>query len=180
LTLERDAEMAAVSLTARVAIASAPLGDEPATPPRIIRPADQDIAERGEGNWGRTVRTILGPQHAAGRLLVGETINPAGNWSSYPPHKHDTHEPPREVKLEEVYYFDFDPPEGFGVQIRYDGSSEECFTVRRGDAAAIKAGYHPVVAAPGYQLYYLWLMAGEGRQMIPYLDPRHAWVQTGR
>jgi 5-deoxy-glucuronate isomerase len=173
-----------VSLTARgaarVAIASAPLGDEPATPPRIIRPADQDIVERGEGNWGRTVRTILGPQHAAGRLLVGETINPAGNWSAYPPHKHDTHEPPREVKLEEVYYFDFDPPGGFGVQIRYDGSSEECFTVRRGDAAAIKAGYHPVVAAPGYQLYYLWLMAGEGRQMIPYLDPRHAWVQTGR
>jgi 5-deoxy-glucuronate isomerase len=125
------------------------------------------------------VRTILGPEHTAGRLLLGETINPPGNWSFYPPHKHDTQAPPREVKLEEVYYFHIDPPEGFGVQIRY-GGGEECFTVRRGDTAAIKAGYHPVVAAPGYRLYYLWVMAGEGRQMIPHLDPRYAWVQTGR
>ncbi|HEU5157738.1 MAG TPA: 5-deoxy-glucuronate isomerase [Streptosporangiaceae bacterium] len=167
----------AVDGAAQLAIATAPLdGGEPG-PARVIGPDDQDIAHRGEGNWSRTVRTILGPGDAAGRLLMGETINPPGNWSSYPPHKHDTQEPPREVKLEEIYLFKLNPSGGFGVQIRYDGDGEECFTVRDGDVAAIPAGYHPVVAAPGYALYYLWVMAGEGRQMIPYLDPRHAWVQ---
>lgn len=164
---------------AQIAVCSAPLGDGRPGRARIIGPDDQEIAERGEGNWSRTVRTILGPGDDAGRLLLGETINPPGNWSSYPPHKHDTHEPPREVKLEEAYLFKLDPENGFGIQLRYDGKGEEAFTVRDGDVAAIPAGYHPVVAAPGYSLCYLWVMAGEGRQMIPYLDPQHAWVQTG-
>jgi 5-deoxy-glucuronate isomerase len=167
----------AVDGPAQLAIATAPIEGGEAGPARVIGPDDQDVAHRGDGNWSRTVRTILGPGDAAGRLLLGETINPPGNWSSYPPHKHDTHEPPREVKLEEIYLFKLDPAGGFGVQIRYDGDGEECFTVRDGDVAAIPAGYHPVVAAPGYSLYYLWVMAGEGRQMIPYLDPSHAWVQ---
>ncbi|WP_433181797.1 5-deoxy-glucuronate isomerase [Actinoallomurus sp. CA-150999] len=164
---------------AQIVIATAPLGDGTPAQARIIGPDDQQVDERGEGNWSRTVRTVLGPDDDAGRLLFGETINPPGNWSSYPPHKHDTHEPPREVKLEEVYLFKFEPGNGFGVQIRYDGEGEEVFTVRDGDVAAIPAGYHPVVAAPGYSMCYLWFMAGEGRRMIPYLDPEHAWVQNG-
>jgi 5-deoxy-glucuronate isomerase len=165
---------------AAVAIASAPLADEPASTARIIRPPDQRSAAIGDANWARRVRTILGPEHPAGRLLVGETINPPGNWSSYPPHKHDTHRPPREVQLEEVYYFKVDPPGGFGVQLVYDDDGEDVRTVRDGDVAIIKSGYHPVVAAPGYSLYYLWVMAGHGRQMIPWLEPQHAWVQQGR
>lgn len=165
---------------ATLVIATAPLADTPAAEARIVAPGDQDIAHRGDGNWARTVRTVLGPNDAAGRLLVGETINPPGNWSSYPPHKHDTHEPPSEAQLEETYLFKVDPPGGFGVQIRYNGHGEECFTVRDGDVAAIPAGYHPVVAAPGYALCYLWVMAGKGRQLIPRLDPQHAWVQEGR
>ena len=174
-----NVQLRAVDGSAHLAIASAPLDGGSPGPARVIGPDDQDIAHRGDGNWARTVRTILGPNDAAGRLLLGETINPPGNWSSYPPHKHDTHEPPREVKLEEIYLFKVDPAGGFGVQIRYDGNGEECFTIRDGDVAAIPAGYHPVVAAPGYSLYYLWVMAGEGRQMIPFLDPAHAWVQEG-
>src|SRR5665213_3243485 len=168
---------------AAIAVASAPLADEPAATARIIRPADHRVAEVGHGNWARQVRTILGPEHAAGRLIVGETVNPPGNWSSYPPHKHDEHNPPHEVQLEEVYYFKFDPPGGFGVQLRYDGKgdpAEEVFVVREGDVALIKSGYHPVVGAPGYSFYYLWVMAGQGRQMAPALDPRHAWVQQDR
>ena len=69
------------------------------------------------------------------------------------------------------------------MQIRYDGKGDppdEVFVVRDGDVAIIKSGYHPVVGAPGYSLYYLWVMAGRGRQMMPALDPRHAWVQQGR
>jgi 5-deoxy-glucuronate isomerase len=172
--------LTAVEGSVRLAVCGAPLADEPAAAARIIGPDDQRIADVGDGNWARTVRTMLGPEHPAGRLLVGETINPPGNWSSYPPHKHDTHEPPREVQLEEVYFFQTEPAEGFGIQLRYKDGDEECFTVRNGDTAAIKNGYHPVVAAPGYRLYYLWVMAGQGREMSPYLDPAHAWVQTGR
>jgi 5-deoxy-glucuronate isomerase len=165
---------------AQVAVAAAQAPPDGAPPPRIITPADQRIAEVGEGNWSRRVRTILGPEHPASRLLLGETINPPGNWSSYPPHRHDRHDPPREVDLEEVYLFRVDPPGGFGVQIRYeDDGSEEAFLVRDDDVAAIRSGFHPVVAASGYSLYYLWVMAGDGREMMPYLDPAHAWVQQG-
>jgi len=161
---------------AQLAIATAPAGQGAPLKARIIGPGDQRLADVGKGNWSRTVRTILGPEHAAGRLLLGETINPPGNWSSYPPHKHDREAPPEEVRLEEVYFFKVDPPEGFGVQVRYDDAGTEAFTVRDGDSAVIRSGYHPLVAAPGYSLYYLWIMAGDGRQMIPFMDPAHAWV----
>ncbi len=166
--------------SASLAIVSAPTDDAAApAEARIITPAAQRIADVGKDNWQRTVRTILGPEHQAARLLLGETINPPGNWSSYPPHKHDTHDPPREVKLEEVYLFKVDPRGGFGVQLRYGPDGESSFSVRDGDAVAIRSGYHPVAAAAGYRLYYLWAMAGVGRDMIPYLDPAHAWVQQG-
>ena len=162
-----------------VAVTSAAAGDDPAGEARIIGPEDQRIATVGEGSWERNVRTILGPEHAASRLLVGETLNPEGRWSSYPPHKHDTHEPPDEVRLEEVYLFRVQPENGFGVQILYEPGKERSFMVRDGEVAVIPSGYHPVVAAPGYQLYYLWVMAGQGREMAPRFDPDHVWVQEG-
>jgi len=160
-----------------VAVASAPPGDGEPGPARIIGPERQREATVGTGNWKRTVRTILGPEDPAARLLVGETLNPPGNWSSYPPHKHDENVPPEEVRLEEVYLFRVAPDGGFGVQLRYEPGTESTFIVRDGDVAVIRSGYHPVVAAPGYDLYYLWVLAGDGRQMAPRLDPQHAWVQ---
>jgi 5-deoxy-glucuronate isomerase len=160
-----------------VAVAAAPLADRPAGAARLIRPADQRTRTAGSGNWSRSIRTILGPDDDAGRLVVGETINPPGNWSSYPPHKHDRHAPPEEVALEEVYYYRFKPEGGFGVQLIYDDSDERAQIVRDGDVVDIPSGYHPVVAAPGYSLYYLWVMAGEGRDLMPFFDPRHAWIQ---
>jgi 5-deoxy-glucuronate isomerase len=170
----------AVNGPVQLAITSAAAPGHNSLSARIITPQDQRISDVGEGNWARTVRTILGPEDPAGRLLLGETINPPGNWSSYPPHRHDRHNPPHEVELEEVYLFKVDPPGGFGVQIRYDEvGEEEVFIVRDDDIAAIRSGYHPVVAASGYSLYYLWVLAGEGREMIPHLDPAHAWVQQG-
>jgi 5-deoxy-glucuronate isomerase len=165
---------------AQLAVATVPSGSGTRAGARIIRPADQRIAEVGNGNWTRTVRTILGPEHAAGRLLLGETINPPGNWSSYPPHKHDREAPPHEVRLQEVYFFKVDPLGGFGIQMLYDDTGEKALVVRDGDVARIPSGYHPVVAAAGYSLYYLWIMAGDGRQMIPYFDPAHAWVGESR
>jgi 5-deoxy-glucuronate isomerase len=170
-------KLVAGSQGAVVAVASAAPGEDPAGPARIIGPDDQSIATVGDGNWQRTVRTIIGPQDTASRLLVGETLNPPGNWSSYPPHKHDEHMPPDEVRLEEVYLFRVEPSMGFGVQLLYEPDGESTFMVRDGDVAVIRSGYHPVVAAPGYELYYLWVMAGEGRAMAPRFDPRHVWVQ---
>jgi 5-deoxy-glucuronate isomerase len=165
---------------ASLAVATAPEGPGEAPPARIIGPSDQRIADVGAGNWSRTVRTILGPEHAAARLLLGETINPPGNWSSYPPHKHDREAPPQEVRLQEVYFYKVDPPGGFGIQMLYDNAKERTVVVRDGDFVRIPSGYHPVVAAAGYSLYYLWIMAGDGRMMIPYSDPAHAWVAESR
>jgi 5-deoxy-glucuronate isomerase len=161
-----------------VAIASAPLdGGTPGTA-RIIRAADQRVTRAGTGNWQRTIRTILGPGDDAGRLIVGETVSPPGNWSSYPPHKHDRQAPPEEVALEEVYFYRLKPEGGFAVQLLYDGDGEHAVIVRDGDVVAIPSGYHPVVAAAGYELYYLLVLAGEGRDLVPFYDPEHAWVQN--
>ena len=162
---------------ALVAVAAAPLADRPAGRARLIGSTEQSVRTAGIGNWSRSIRTILGPDDDAGRLVVGETINPPGNWSSYPPHKHDRHAPPDEVALEELYYYRFKPETGFGVQLIYGDGEEAARIVRDGDVIAIPSGYHPVVAAPGYSLYYLWVMAGEGRMLAPYFDPTHAWVQ---
>lgn len=175
-------ETAAGRLTAlggslTVALASAPHGHLPAGPPRVIRAGEQRVASVGRDSWERTVRTILGPEDTASRLLVGETINPPGQWSSYPPHRHDR-DSEDEVRLEEVYLFRVRPADGFGVQVRYDSDErQEAQMVRDGEVAAITSGYHPVVAAPGCELYYLWVMAGEGRVMRPYFDPRYRWIQ---
>jgi 5-deoxy-glucuronate isomerase len=163
--------------TAVVAVASAPLADRPAGAARLIKASEHDTRVAGTGNWSRTIRTVLGSDQDAGRLLVGETVSPPGNWSSYPPHKHDRHAPPEEVALEEVYYYRFKPTTGFGVQLLYGESADRAEIVRDGDVVAIPSGYHPVVAAPGYALYYLWVLAGEGRELVPFFDSRHAWIQ---
>ena len=168
----------AASAPAAVALAAAPLDGRAPGRPRVIRGADQRVAEAGKENWSRTIRTILGPGDDAGRLIVGETISPSGNWSSYPPHKHDREAPPDEVALEEVYFYRLRPRDGFAVQIIYGDGRELALVVHDGDVVAIPSGYHPVVAAPGYELYYLWVMAGEGRELAPYFDPQHAWVQA--
>jgi 5-deoxy-glucuronate isomerase len=174
----QELELLAVA-DAVVAVAAAPLDRTPAGDARLIHPDDRQVRTAGEGNWSRTIRTLLGPDDDAGRLVVGETVNPPGNWSSYPPHKHDRHAPPDEVALEEVYLYRFEPAGGFGVQVVYDESGERAQVVHDGDVVPICAGYHPVVAAPGYALYYLWVMAGEGRELRPFFDPRHAWLQDG-
>ena len=167
----------AAQKAASVAVAAAPLAGRPAGVARLIAASEHDVRTAGTGNWSRTIRTILGSDQDAGRLVLGETVNPPGNWSSYPPHKHDRQAPPEEVALEEVYYYRFNPEGGFGVQLLYDESDERAQIVRDGDVVAIPAGYHPVVAAPGYALYYLWILAGEGRDLVPFFDTRHAWIQ---
>jgi 5-deoxy-glucuronate isomerase len=117
----------------------------------------------------------------AQRLVVGETFNPPGNWSSYPPHKHEVDAYPEEVRMEEIYYYRLNPPQGFGLQRIYtdDRSLDLACAVEDGDTVLLPRGYHPVVAAPGYQLYYLWMLAGHtDRRMKPRDDAEHTWVKA--
>jgi 5-deoxy-glucuronate isomerase len=161
-----------------MAVVSAPAGSLPAGPARLIRGATQREVVVGRDSWGRTVRTILGPDDPASRLIVGETVHAGtGTWSSFPPHRHDR-KSAEEARLEEVYYYRVHPANGFAVQVRYDtdGGQENLRMVRDGDAAAITSGFHPLVAAPGHGLYYLWILAGEERAMRVFIDPRYRWV----
>ena len=174
------ASLVAHGAAATVAIASAPASGLPSGPARIITAAEQRVGSVGRDTWRRTVRTILGPEDPASRLLVGETVNSPGCWSSYPPHRHDR-DSPDEVRLEEVYLFRVRPDNGFGVQVRYESDTHhEAMMVRDLDVAVIVSGFHPVAAAPGHELYYLWVMAGQGRQLRPYIDPRYRWVDQQR
>ena len=151
-------------------------------PPQIIRPNEVQVNHAGNWNWRREVHNIIGANVSqAQRLLVGETFNPPGNWSSYPPHKHEEDDYPFQVNMQEIYHFRVNPPQGFGIQCIYsdDLSLDETYTVRDTDSVVIPRGYHPVAAAPGYQLYYLWMMAGvTDRRMAPQDDPTHAWVKA--
>ncbi|HEY3398648.1 MAG TPA: 5-deoxy-glucuronate isomerase [Armatimonadota bacterium] len=165
---------------ALLALCSAPSSSSGAV--QIITPADVQVNRAGNWNWRREVHNVIGanvPQ--AQRLVVGETFNPPGNWSSYPPHKHEIDDFPEEVCLEEIYYYAFNPAQGFGMQRVYtdDRTLDEAYCVEEGDTVLIPRGYHPVVAAPGYQLYYLWMLAGPTeRRLRPKDDPAHAWVKA--
>ena len=146
--------------------------------PQAVRAAELETGWRGRRNFERHIRNIMLDNIQAGRLLVGETINPPGNWSSFPPHKHDQVIPGVETKLEEVYLYKLVPEQGFGLQRVYsvEGDLDQAFVLQSNDVVAFPRGYHPVVAAPGYKLYYLWALAGEERRMQPHDDPDHEWV----
>ena len=137
----------------------------------------------GRDNWQRTVYSALTENVPAERLLAGETLNPPGNWSSYPPHKHDRSNPPQEAVLEEIYFFRVKPSQGYGFIWTYTAPDDpegfsNVFVVEDGDTVLLPKGYHPVVAAPGYQLHYTWVLAGEERRYGAWADdPRHAWVK---
>lgn len=161
---------------ALVVVASAPGGDLRST--RAIGPEEVLVESRGTGNTARRIHHLLAPAAEAGRLIAFEVVTPGGNWSSFPPHKHDTEDPPREAYLEEVYFYRFQRPTGFAVQRVYspDGSLDETITVRDGDVVLVPRGYHVVGAAAGYDCYYLNVMAGHHRDWHFTVDPDHAWL----
>lgn len=148
-------------------------------PARVIRPEDCGLEVRGGGNATRQIIDILPPSAPADRLLVCEVLTPGGNWSSYPPHKHDRHNPPLEADLEETYYYRFREPDAFGIQRLYsaDGRTDVVLKVTHGDLVLVRDGYHPFVAAYGYDAYYLNTLAGSFRSMAAPDDPRYAHLR---
>jgi 5-deoxy-glucuronate isomerase len=148
-------------------------------PARLVTAEQVGIEIRGGGNATRQIHDMLPPTFPAQRLIVVEVFTPSGNWSSFPPHKHDVHNPPGEVDLEEIYYYRIERPEGFAVQRVYtaDGRIDETLTVRDGELVLIPEGYHPVAAAHGYNVYYLNALAGSARSLAASDDPDYAWVR---
>ena len=166
LTVHADSALEAILISAPAAAGGA-VG--------FVGPGDVTVNPRGRGAYAREVHDLFVRDPYATRLMVGETFNPPGHWSSFPPHKHDGRN--GEPRLEEVYHFRVKPDHGFGHQMLYTGEGESVtHQVHDGDAVLLPYGYHPVSAPPGYALYYLWAMAGDQRQLALYEDPAHRWI----
>jgi 5-deoxy-glucuronate isomerase len=146
---------------------------------RLIAPADVGAEVRGTGRMERLIHNILPENEPADSLLIVEVYTPNGNWSSYPPHKHDTNDLPNETYLEETYYHRLENDKGFAIQRVYtkDGSLDESMTVKNGDLVLVPKGFHSVSAPPGYDLYYLNVMAGPVRTWKLFNDPDHEWLR---
>ncbi|NEU64852.1 5-deoxy-glucuronate isomerase [Paenibacillus sp. ALJ109b] len=167
------------ALTAlEIAICAAP--SKGTYPARLIAPEDVGVETRGYGNLERQIHNILPEQKEADSLLVVEVFTPDGHWSSYPPHKHDRDALPDESLLEETYYFRVQPEQGFAIQRIYtdDRAVDETLAVNNGEVVLVPCGYHPVGAPPGYEVYYLNVMAGPTRTWKFHNDPDHDWLMN--
>ncbi|QUW21503.1 5-deoxy-glucuronate isomerase [Sporosarcina sp. Marseille-Q4063] len=152
-------------------------------PTRLIAPEMVGIENRGSGKMSRKIHNILPEEEAADSLLVVEVFTPEGNTSSYPPHKHDKDNLPHESYLEETYYHEINPEQGFVFQRVYndDRSLDETMSVENKNVVMVPEGYHPVSSVPGYESYYLNVMAGPVRTWVFHNDPKHEWLfETGK
>lgn len=151
-------------------------------PARLITPDDIEVEIRGAGNAARQISHIIKPEFPADKLLVVEVFTPSGNWSSFPPHKHDVSNMPAESDLEEIYYYRIHPDDGFGLQRLYtaDKSFDHAWVIKDGDLLLVPEGYHAFAVAHGYTGYYLNVLAGDEaeRTMQPADDPDYAWVRS--
>lgn len=164
----------------RIGLTSAPSDLE--TAPYVISPVQVTSGVWGAANFSRYYNQILTtagqPDLPARRLIVGETFTPSGNWSTFPPHRHERDDLPREAFHEEMYYFQVNPADGFGICRYYnDHGVEENYTVRDNTILMAPLGYHTVVSAPGYMTYYLWFLAGEHRTQATQNDANLSWVE---
>lgn len=154
-------------------------------PPHLVTPPEVEIELRGGGNASRQINKLIPPGFDCHRLVVVEVFTPSGNWSSYPPHKHDVHRVDAqgrllEADLEEIYFYKIDKPEGFAYQRIYtdDRHLDELILVQDSQLVLSPEGYHPVVAAPGYNCYYLNMLAGSAQSLAATDDPAYTWVKS--
>ena len=151
--------------------------------PFDVRSADIDVVQYGSDDTKthRKIKHILGAKYRdrVGRLLVSELFTVgAGGWSGFPPHKHDTDRPPIETRHDETYNFRFRPAHGFGLQLvqREDGAVGDAYHIVNGSTVILDKGYHPCVAAPGYEMYYFTILGGlSQRPLVQFFQPAHAY-----
>lgn len=162
----------------QIALVSAP--SDLKTGPYVIPPERITTGVWGAANFSRNYHQILTlagqPDLPARRLIVGETYTPSGNWSTFPPHRHEKDDLPREAFHEELYFFKVSPPDGFGMTRYYNDEVDTGYIVRDNTVLMAPRGYHTVVSAPGYTTYYLWALAGNHRIQATADDPAVAWV----
>ena len=157
-------------------------------PPQLVTPENVAVEIRGGGNATRQINSLFPPSFACHRLVAVEVYTPSGNWSSYPPHKHDVHRVDEagnllEADLEETYFYKINRPEGFAIQRVYTSDSRlnETILAHNNDVVLVPEGYHPVTSAHGYTTYYLNFLAGSAQSLANVDDPEHAWIkQTWR
>lgn len=169
--------VAAGGRAVEIGLCSAP--SELDTDPYVIAPDEVTNHTVGAANFTRTLSFIhMGEGKPIDRLMVAEAFVPTGNWATYPPHKHEVDNLPHEVFQEEMYFFRLNPPDGFGMARHYtdDGSINEAYVIKNNTIFIMPKGYHTVVAAPGYTMYYLACIAGNHRVSAPVLDPDVGWV----
>lgn len=148
--------------------------------PALITPEMVSYKPRGIWHWKRHIYDVITSVNPVSqRLTIIEVVTPPGHWSSVPPHKHDVENPPWESNVEEIYFYKMNPEQGFGFQRIYtdDRSIDEALVVEHNCATIQPKGYHPVANHPGYHMYYLNILGGQNRTLIPYDDPQHAWVK---
>ena len=162
----------------QIAVCAAPGSATAGLGPRLISPQSMKRSVRGKGANTRYVCDILPDTEPAHSLLVVEVRTPSGHSSSYPPHKHDTDDLPHQSFLEETYYHQINPAQGFVFQRVYtdDRSLDQAMAVENSDLVVVPKGYHPVSVPYGYESYYLNVMAGPKRVWQFHNDPQHSWL----
>lgn len=182
--LSRRTDFEIEALSDGFEVASCWVRTEEDHPPRLITPADSQIELRGGGNASRQINSIIPPGFDCQRIICVEVYTPSGNWSSYPPHKHDVHRVDEhgnvlEADLEEIYFYKIDRPDGYAYQRVYtdDRSIDGLMLAQDNDIVLVPAGYHPVVSAYGYTTYYLNALAGSAHSLANTDDPAYAWVK---
>ncbi len=161
--------------------------------PFLISPAQVRSHLRGGDNASRQINDLLPPGSPVHKLVVVEVYTPSGNWSSYPPHKHDRHivDPEGriiEADLEEIYFYKIDPPEGSAFQWVYTDENsplhgagfpiDSVIRAQNNCAVLVPEGYHPVTSMPGFTTYYLNVLAGSAQSLANQDDPRFSWVKN--
>lgn len=160
--------------------------------PKLITPADVNVEIRGGDHATRQINQIMPPGFLCDRLVIVEVYTPGGNWSSYPPHKHDVHKTGAdgqilEADLDEVYFYKIDRPEGYAIQRIYTDPESPLHRAGRpidfalmprpNDVVLVPEGYHPVSSPPGYTAYYLNVLAGSAQSLAATDDPHYTWVK---
>ncbi len=160
----------------KIAVCATPIKEK--TEPQVLREDHVVLKLLGEVPYQRETSFIIDGNSNAKVLTIGEAYVTEGNWAGFPPHKHDEDNMPVECIAEEIYYFLFDPKQGFGVQCLYtsDGEIDEAYRVKNDELVEFPRGFHTTVATPGYQTYFLWLMAGDYQGFNRSNDPEHDWI----
>jgi 5-deoxy-glucuronate isomerase len=183
--LSRHSDFEIEALTDDLEVATCRVPTDEDHPAQLVTPADSEIELRGGANASRQINSIIPPGFDCHRIVCVEVYTPGGNWSSYPPHKHDVHREDEqghilEADLEEIYFYKIDRPQGYAYQRVYndDRSLDAVMVARPHDIVLVPEGYHPVVSAHGYTTYYLNFLAGSAQSLASSDDPDHAWVKN--